>query len=126
MLRRLILRPERQTERFGALFTHPARPLVIAHRGASANAPENTLAAFREAVAQGADGVELDVMVCGSGEVVVCHDEWLDRLAGEHVPVGETPLHRLRGLDVGRWFSPAFARECIPTLDEVFDLLPQG
>lgn len=56
--------------------------LLLAHRGASADAPENTLAAFQEAVAQGADGVELDAMVCGSGEVVVCHDETLERLAG--------------------------------------------
>ena len=102
------------------------RPLVLAHRGASADAPENTLEAFREAVRQGADGVELDVMVCATGEVVVCHDEWLDRLAGEHLEVLRTPFERLRSVDVGSRFSSRFAGERIPTLAEVFAVLPAG
>jgi glycerophosphoryl diester phosphodiesterase len=97
--------------------------LILAHRGASADAPENTLAAFREAAAQGADGVELDVMVCGSGELVVCHDERLDRLTGQDLEVRRTPLYRLRELDVGgRLGFGAFAS--IPTLEEVFAALP--
>lgn len=102
------------------------RPLVVAHRGASADAPENTLTAFREAVAQGADGIELDVMVCGSGELVVCHDRWLDRLAGRHVDVGSTTLTALRELEVGSHLSPRFEGEVIATLDEVFDVVPEG
>ena len=76
------------------------RPLVFGHRGASARAPENTLASFQLAQVEGADGIELDVMVCGSGEVVVCHDVWLDRLAGVHVNVLETSLNKLRALHV--------------------------
>jgi len=97
--------------------------LILAHRGASADAPENTLPAFEEAVAQGADGVELDVMLCGSGELVVCHDERLDRLAGRDLAVKATPLAELRKLDVGRHLGfKAFAT--IPTLEEVFAALP--
>lgn len=97
--------------------------LILAHRGASADAPENTLPAFEEAVAQGADGVELDVMRCGSGELVVCHDERLGRLTGRDLDVRRTPLSKLRQLDVGRHLGfKAFAT--IPTLEEVFAALP--
>lgn len=97
--------------------------LILAHRGASADAPENTLPAFREAAAQGADGVELDVMRCGSGEVVVCHDERTGRLAGEDLEVGATPLWKLQRLDVGgRLGFGAFAT--IPTLEEVVAAVP--
>jgi glycerophosphoryl diester phosphodiesterase len=96
--------------------------LLLAHRGASADAPENTLAAFQEAVAQGADGVELDAMVCGSGEVVVCHDEKLDRLAGLPWEVRTTSYWKLKGADVGSRLG--FAPERIPLLEEVLDALP--
>lgn len=96
--------------------------LLLAHRGASADAPENTLAAFQEAVNQGADGVELDAMVCGSGEVVVCHDEVLDRLAGQPWEVRTTSWWKLRGADVGTRLGFAPAR--IPLLEEVLEALP--
>ncbi len=96
--------------------------LLLAHRGASADAPENTLAAFQEAVAQGADGVELDAMVCGSGEVVVCHDERLDRLAHRDGVVRTTPWWKLQRADVGTPLGFAPAR--IPLLEEVLDVLP--
>jgi glycerophosphoryl diester phosphodiesterase len=95
---------------------------LLAHRGASADFPENTLEAFRGAAEQGADGVELDVIRCGTGELVVCHDEWLDRLAGLHWDVRETPWRKLKRLDVGSRLGFAPAR--IPLLDEVFDALP--
>lgn len=98
--------------------------ILLAHRGASADAPENTLPAFQEAISQAADGVELDVMVCGSGELVVCHDEWLDRLAGVHLELRTTPYEALRGVDVGTRLGFAPAR--IPLLTEVIDLLPAG
>ena len=96
--------------------------LLLAHRGASADAPENTLEAFREAVAQGADGVELDAMVCGSGEVVVCHDEHLERLAGLPWEVRSTSWWKLKQADVGSRLGFAPAR--IPLLEEVLDALP--
>ncbi|MFL5320989.1 MAG: glycerophosphodiester phosphodiesterase [Myxococcaceae bacterium] len=96
--------------------------LLLAHRGASKDAPENTIEAFVEAVRQEADGVELDAMVCGSGEVVVCHDEFLDRLARKPWEVRTTSLWKLRTADVGTplGFKPAR----IPTLESVIDALP--
>lgn len=96
--------------------------LILAHRGASQAAPENTLSAFREAVAQQADGVELDVQRCATGEVVVCHDERLDRLAGVDWAIRESSLLKLRRADVGTRLG--FGPERIPLLEEVFALLP--
>jgi len=100
------------------------RPLVLGHRGASGDAPENTLAAFRLALAQGADGVELDVRRCATGEVVVFHDADAARLTGKPAVIARTPLPELRALDVGGWKGPAFRGERIPTLAEVFQALP--
>ena len=95
-------------------------PLIIAHRGDSANAPENTLAAFRLAYENGADGIELDVMLSADQQLVVIHDDTLDRTSNGHGKVGEMPLTALRELDAGAWFSPKFKGEPIPLLDEVF------
>ena len=100
------------------------RPLVLGHRGASAVAPENTLAAFLLAREQGADGVELDVWRCGTGEVVVAHDEDTARVAGERLRVPEASVQALRALDVGAWKGPRWRGERIPLLDEVLDALP--
>jgi glycerophosphoryl diester phosphodiesterase len=97
---------------------------LLGHRGASASAPENTLAAFDEAIRQRADGIELDVMTCGSGEVVVCHDEHLDRLAGLDWQVRWTTWARLRRVDVGSRLG--FAEAHIPLLDEVLERVPRG
>jgi len=99
-------------------------PLVLGHRGASAEAPENTLAAFRLAIAQGADGVELDVWRCGTGEVVVTHDERTGRVAGVDLGVPDAPLAALRALDVGAWKGDSFRGERIPLLAEVLEALP--
>jgi glycerophosphoryl diester phosphodiesterase len=96
--------------------------LLLAHRGASANAPENTLEAFEQAITQKADGVELDVQRCSTGELVVCHDEILDRLAGVPWDLRRTPWSRLKTLDVGSKLGFKPAR--IPLLEEVFELLP--
>jgi glycerophosphoryl diester phosphodiesterase len=76
--------------------TRRTAPLVLGHRGASADLTENTLAAFRQAVAEGADGVELDVQRCASGEVVVFHDDDLRRLAGRSERLADLPLPALR------------------------------
>lgn len=96
---------------------------ILGHRGASADFPENTLEAFLGAAAQGADGVELDVMVCGSGELVVCHDERLDRLAGLPWDVATTPWRKLKRVDVGSRLGFAPAR--MPLLSDVFEALPE-
>jgi glycerophosphoryl diester phosphodiesterase len=97
---------------------------LLGHRGASASAPENTLPAFEAALRQGADGIELDVMTCGTGEVVVCHDERLGRLAGVDWEVRWTSWERLRRLDVGSRLG--FAPAHVPLLDEVLELVPRG
>ena len=94
-------------------------PLIIAHRGDSANAPENTLAAFRLAFENGADGIELDVMLSADQQLVVIHDDTLDRTSNGHGKVGDLPLASLRELDAGSWFGPKFMGEPIPLLDEV-------
>lgn len=93
-------------------------PLIIAHRGWSAVAPENTMAAFERAVAAGV-GFELDVHLCGSGEVVVLHDESLERTTDGTGAIEATPLDRLQTLDAGAWFDARFAGERLPTLDAV-------
>jgi len=98
-------------------------PRVIAHRGASASAPENTLAAFRRAHEQGARWVEFDVKLTADNRPVVFHDETLDRTTDGRGPMAETPLAGLGELDAGKWFDPEFSGELVPTLEEVLDLL---
>ncbi|MGO9066959.1 MAG: glycerophosphodiester phosphodiesterase [Myxococcaceae bacterium] len=94
---------------------------ILGHRGASADAPENTLPAFELALAEGADGVELDARLCASGEVVVFHDEALDRLTGRPGRVVQTPWSTLRTLEV----RTAGGRARIPLLGEVLEALPR-
>ncbi|HEY5451346.1 MAG TPA: glycerophosphodiester phosphodiesterase [Polyangia bacterium] len=89
-------------------------PLVIGHRGASAVESENSLAAFARARTDGADGVELDVMTCGTGEVVVFHDDDLVRLGARPEKIAETSFAVLRGLALTSGAK-------IPTLEEVFE-----
>lgn len=95
-------------------------PLIIAHRGSSRYAPENTLAAFCLAYEQGADGIELDAKLTIDGEVIVIHDQTLDRTTGSSGRVIDQTLAKLKTLDAGSFFSHAFQGERIPTLDEVF------
>lgn len=99
------------------------RPLVFAHRGASAHAPENTLAAFELALAHGANGVELDAKLSADGEVIVFHDATTDRTTGEKGHVSKLTLAALRELDAGNFFSEQFRGEKIPTLAEVFETI---
>ncbi|HEY0069050.1 MAG TPA: glycerophosphodiester phosphodiesterase family protein [Chloroflexia bacterium] len=97
-------------------------PLLIAHRGGSLEVPENTMAAFRHAVSIGMRMVELDVQMTRDGELVVIHDETVDRTTGGTGPVGSFTLEELQRLDAGSKFDPRYAGEKIPTLREVFDL----
>lgn len=97
--------------------------LLIAHRGASGHAPENTLAAFRLALEMGAKAVEFDVHQTRDHELVVIHDNDLKRVAKSPLKVGQSPYERLSSLDVGSWFDRAFAAERVPRLEEVMDLL---
>lgn len=96
-------------------------PPVIGHRGLAGRAPENTLAAFAAARHHGLGWVELDTMLCASGELVVIHDSTVDRTSNGHGRVDALSLTQLRGLDVGSWFDRRFAGERIPLLAEVLD-----
>lgn len=106
-------------------------PLIIAHRGASALAPENTLAAFRRAVADGAEGVEFDVRLSKDGTVVVFHDATLQRLSERKNLVSSLNIEELQTIDIGSWFARRkanrpdddFSAERIPTLIETLDFL---
>jgi glycerophosphoryl diester phosphodiesterase len=107
--------------RRGAAAPPAGRPLRFAHRGASARAPENTLAAFREAVRLGADAVECDVQLCRDGVPVILHDETVDRTTDGRGAVGRLGLADLKRLDAGAWFATRFRGERIPTLEETLD-----
>ncbi|GAA3754135.1 glycerophosphoryl diester phosphodiesterase [Spinactinospora alkalitolerans] len=105
--------------------------IIVAHRGASAYAPENTLAALREAHRRGADMAELDVRQTADGAFVVMHDPTLRRTtnAGAVFPerrpwrVCDFTLAEIRRLDAGSWYGPAFAGEPVPTLEEALETL---
>ena len=107
-----------------AHFNPTGRPLVWAHRGASAEAPENTVAAFSLALAQGADGIELDAQRCASGEVIVLHDESLLRTTGFGALVTDASYSVVRTLDAGSWKSERFRGERIPLLAEALEAFP--
>jgi glycerophosphoryl diester phosphodiesterase len=96
-------------------------PMVLAHRGASAHAPENTLAAFRLASEHGADGIELDAKLSRDGEVVVFHDLTLERTTGMQGRVKKLTFAELRKLEAGSHKAEKYRGELIPTLDEVFE-----
>lgn len=100
------------------------RPLILAHRGAKADAPENTLAAFQLAVQQGSDGVELDIHLTLDNHIVVCHDCTVDRTTNGTGIIRQMTLDQIRKLDAGSWYHESFSGEKIPTLEEVLDLLP--
>lgn len=102
-------------------------PLILGHRGASAVAPENTIAAFSQAIQDGADGIEFDVRLSSDGVAVVIHDDTLDRTGLVAGAVSTLTAAQLQQIDVGSWFTrrsggQTFAKETIPTLAAVFDL----
>ena len=106
------------------------RPLIIAHRGASAHAPENTLAAFQMAIDAGADGVEFDVRLSKDGVPVLVHDRNLKRLAGRSEPVGDLTAQELSRVDLGTQFNNSHTKRAraefndvgIPTLADALGL----
>lgn len=98
------------------------RPLIVAHRGASHLAPENTLVSFRTAKALGADGIEMDVQMTKDKKLVIAHDFVTDRVSTAHYDIFNTDFDTLRQLDFGSWKSPDYAGEKIPTLEEVLEI----
>jgi glycerophosphoryl diester phosphodiesterase len=103
------------------MYTNLPRPTIFAHRGSSAHAPENTLAAFELAIQQGADAIELDAKLTADDRVVVIHDPTVNRTTGADGAVREMSLAELKKLDAGSHFDFSFRGEQIPTLDEVFE-----
>ena len=99
------------------------RPIVFAHRGARTEAPENTLAAFELAIAQGADAIELDARLTADGHIVVLHDANLDRTTNGKGRVAQKTLAELQAVDAGSPFSEKYRGEKIPLLEEVFDAI---
>jgi len=103
------------------MFDFLSPPVIFAHRGASAHAPENTLASFELALSQGADAIELDAKLSVDGQVVVIHDPTVDRTTNGHGRVAQLTLSELRSLDAGSFFSGKYRGEKIPLLEEVFE-----
>jgi glycerophosphoryl diester phosphodiesterase len=100
---------------------------VIAHRGYSGRAPENTLAALRRGIEAGADAVEWDMHVAACGTPVLLHDETLQRTTNGSGAVREWTFDRLRQLDAGAWFAPEFAGEPVPSFVEALEeIRPSG
>jgi glycerophosphoryl diester phosphodiesterase len=107
------------------------KPIIIAHRGGAGIAPENTLAAFKQAKKLGVDGIEIDVQLSADGKIVVIHDESINRTArkmngdktNDIKNVSDLTLDQLREYDFGIWFSKRFAGEQIPTLEEAMDVI---
>jgi len=99
---------------------------VIAHRGASGYAPENTRAAFERAIAMGSDAIETDVQITADGRLVLMHDFAVDRTSDGQGPVADFTFDELCALDLGAWFGAEFARERILTVAEmVADFVPR-
>jgi glycerophosphoryl diester phosphodiesterase len=107
---------------FRLLFAENGYVHVCGHRGNSMNAPENTLSALESARRQGASACEIDVVLSRDGEIVLSHDELLDRTTDGRGPLGDHDVAALKTLDAGAWFSAEFAGTRIPTLAETIDL----
>lgn len=96
--------------------------VIIAHRGAAGSAPENTMASFERAIADGTDWVELDVQETADGRVVVIHDADLMKVAGVPLDIWDATYEQLQGIDIGSWYAPEFADQRVPLLSDVLAL----
>ncbi|SVD23545.1 uncharacterized protein METZ01_LOCUS376399 [marine metagenome] len=111
---------------FACVLSLASKPLIVAHRGASHDAPENTLPAFRLAWEQGADAIEGDFFLTKDNRIVCIHDKSTERLAGRNLIVKESTLAQLQELDVGMKKDEKFKGARIPTIAEVFATIPEG
>lgn len=100
-------------------------PLIIGHRGASRDAPENTLESFSLAFTQRADGIEADFRLTSDGRIICLHDPSTLRTTGQDMDIASTPFSRVAALDAGSWKGARWAGARIPTLAEVLDLVPE-
>ncbi len=108
----------------GGMETSAMAQLIVAHRGASHDAPENTMAAFELAWQQGADGIEADFHLTSDGHVLCIHDADTARTAGVKLKVVDHSLEQLQQLDVGSWKGEQWAGERMPTLGQILQKLP--
>ena len=106
-----------------SMFEKFPKPFLLAHRGASKYAPENTLPAFELALEQGADGVELDAKLSADGQVVVIHDATVDRTTDGHGKVSKLAMQELMALEAGAAFDERFRGTRIPALSQVFEAI---
>ena len=102
------------------------KPLIVAHRGASFDAPENTLPAFELAWEKGADAIEGDFLLTKDNQIVCIHDKTTKRLSDQNLVVAESSLEQLKTLDVGSWKNKRYKGTQIPTISEVFATVPKG
>ncbi|MFN8413491.1 MAG: glycerophosphodiester phosphodiesterase family protein [Anaerolineales bacterium] len=103
------------------MFENFPHPIVLAHRGDLAHAPENTLPSFQQAIQKGADGVELDAKLTADGHVIVFHDMTVERTTDGKGRIASLSLKELRDLDAGNWFDAKFKGTKVPLLEEVFE-----
>jgi len=109
-----------------AISLSAAEPRIVAHRGASHDAPENTLPAFELAWQRGADAIEGDFHLTSDGRIICIHDFDTKRVAGTGLVVKDTSFDELRKLDAGAWFSPRFAGTRLPEFSEVAATVPEN
>lgn len=102
---------------------HPEHPVVIAHRGESSGAPENTIPAFKAALASGTTGIEFDIHITQDGHAIVFHDATVDRCTDATGCVADMTLAQIKALDAGSWFASPYEGERIPTLDEAIEAI---
>src|SRR5690349_11659162 len=100
--------------------------IIVGHRGASHDAPENTVASMKLAFEQGADGVEADFYLTSDGKIICCHDKDTERTAGVKHVISETPFDEPRKLEVGSWKNEKYRGEKMPTLEEIIAVIPAG
>src|SRR4030095_13565486 len=93
-------------------------PRIIGHRGAAKAAPENTLESLREAKRQGATWVEVDAKLTADNQIILLHDDLVNRTTSGEGPAAQKTLAEIRALDAGSWFAPAFEGAKVPTLEE--------
>ncbi len=100
--------------------------LIVGHRGASHDAPENTIASYKLAIEQGADGFEGDYWLGSGGHVMCLHDDNTKRVGGKELSITKSPFDELRALDIGSWKDAKWQGEKIPTFDECLAAVPAG
>jgi glycerophosphoryl diester phosphodiesterase len=109
-----------------ALSTSSRGQLIVGHRGASFDAPENTIASFKLAFEQRADAFEGDYYLNAGGRVLCLHDADTKRVAGTKLSITKAPFDELRALDVGSWKGEQWRGEKIPTFEECLEVVPSG